>query len=322
MKTAIVTGATGFLGRNLVEVLLRENWSVTVLHRRNSDLKRLKGCEVKFQEVDLYDAQSVMRAIPESLDAIFHVAGNTSHWSKEAQVQWKDNVLATRNLVEAALAKKVKRFIFTSTGATNSYQNTNEAQAMKIKNSYVRTKRLSELEVYKGMERGLDAIIMKPIIIIGKYDFSSYSKIFQDMKNNSFRIALPGKIAFCYAGDVAQAHLRAFEKGRSFEHYVLGGAYATWFEFGSEIAKLLKVSNPTVIPKWVLFPLSYFMSAFSYVSGKAPLLSPDLAILLDDAADVTFCDAHRAQLDLGYTSRPLSEMVRICHDWMVEEKML
>lgn len=322
MKTAIVTGGTGFLGRNLVDVLLREQWNICVLHRRNSDLTRLKGCEVKLQEVDLYDYQSTLQSIPSDVDAIFHVAGNTSHWAREAEIQWRDNVLVTRNLVQVALEKKVKRFIFTSTGATNPYQNTDEVGASKIKNSYIRTKRLSELEIYKGVEQGLDAVIMKPIIIVGKYDYSSYSKIFIDLKHNVLKMALPGKIAFCSAEDVAIAHVRAYEKGRCCEHYVLGGTYATWLEFSLEITKLLKVSSPILVPKWLLLLLSYFWNVQSYITGKPPLVSPDLVTLLNDAPDVTFYEARKAKQELGYTSRSLSEMVRNCYDWMNEEKML
>lgn len=321
-KTAVLTGGTGFLGRNLVSVLLQENWKVIVLHRKNSDLSKLKGCHVTFKQVDLYDFESVRSAIPENIDAIFHVAGNTSHWAKEAEIQWRDNVLATRNLVKAALEKNTKRFIFTSTGATNSYQNSDEAGALKIKNGYIRTKRLSELEIYKGIAQGLDALIIKPIIILGKYDYSSYSKIFIDMKKNKLKLALPGKIAFCYAEDVAWAHLRAFEKGRCCEHYVLGGAYATWYELFLEITKILGVSKPMVVPKYILLPLSYIWNFVSYFTGRAPLASPDLVALLDDAPDVTYCESRKARQDLDYQTRPLSEMVKSCFDWMKSEGML
>lgn len=274
------------------------------------------------QEVDLYDAEAVLNSIPLDVDVLFHVAGNTTHWAREAEIQWRDNVLVTRNLVRAALAKKTKRFIFTSTGATNSYQNSDEIGALKIKNGYIRTKRLSELEIYKGIENGLDAVIIKPIIIIGKYDYSAYSKIFIDMKNNVLKLALPGRIAFCFAEDVAWAHLRAFEKGRSCEHYILGGVYATWYELFFEITQLLKVAKPLVVPKLVLLPLSYIWNILSYFTGKAPLASPDLVILLGEAPDVTFCEARKSRLELNYESRPLSEMVKQCYDWMIQEKML
>src|SRR5258708_20085389 len=166
MRLGYVTGATGCVGRNLVDELLQSGgWDVVVLHRKSSDLSRLKGCDVRFQEVDLYDAAATGASIQPDVDAIFHVAGNTSHWAREADQQWKDNVLVTRNLVEAALASRVKKFIFTSTGATLPYQGADERLTMEITDGYVRTKRLAELEIYKAMPPWLFPFLFHPIIL-------------------------------------------------------------------------------------------------------------------------------------------------------------
>src|SRR6185369_6655066 len=128
MKTCCVTGATGCVGRNLVEELKENNWDIIVLHRKSSDLTRLSGCKVRIREVDLHDLSSVRAAVPTSIDAMFHVAANTSHWAAEKDEQWKDNVLATRNLVRVAIEKRIGRFIFTSTGATRFFQETDQEQ--------------------------------------------------------------------------------------------------------------------------------------------------------------------------------------------------
>ena len=79
-KKACITGVTGCVGRNLVTVLEKAgDWEITAIHRRSSDLSRLKGCDVRLVEADLYDPDSVLRTLPEGVDALFHVAGNTSH---------------------------------------------------------------------------------------------------------------------------------------------------------------------------------------------------------------------------------------------------
>ena len=262
MKTAYITGATGCLGRNLVVELLKENWEVVVLHRKSSDISRLKGCQVRFQEIDLCNLESVRDSLPENIEAIFHVAGNTSHWSKEAHQQWLDNVLATRYLVQVALEKKVKRFIFTSTGATIPYQGLDERlTTLKIKNNYIRTKRLAELEVYAGIEKGLDAVILQPIIVIGAYDYNTYSQIFKDIKANRMKVVPPGRIAFCHARDVAIAHIRAFENGKCCEHYVLGGTYTTWLDTFQKISTIVGVTPPTkVTPKFIIMFFSYVLT--------------------------------------------------------------
>ncbi len=76
---AYLTGGTGCVGRNLLDELLKNNWEVIVLHRRSSDLSKLDGCDVEFREVDLHWGHSVVKAISEPADALFHTAGNVSY---------------------------------------------------------------------------------------------------------------------------------------------------------------------------------------------------------------------------------------------------
>lgn len=323
MKICYVTGATGCVGRNLIDELIIDNWDIVVLHRKSSDLSRLKECKVRFQEVDLFDLDCVCQSIAPKADAIFHVAGNTSHWDKEADQQWKDNVLTTRNLVQSALKNKTKRFIFTSTGATNPHQWTDERMTLKIKEGYIRTKRLAELEVFKGIENGLDAVIVKPIIVIGAYDINSYSQIFTMLKSNPIKIIFPGKIAFCHARSVAQAHIQAFKKGRTAESYVLGGTFTTWLDLAQRICKLLKVDLPqksTSFP--VLMAFSFGMLLTSMITNKKPALTPHLIRLLHDAADVTYYEKQKTHIELGYESSSLDVMIKDCYDWMVKEKRI
>jgi nucleoside-diphosphate-sugar epimerase len=320
MRVGYVTGGTGCVGRNLVDELLRAKWEVVVLHRRSSDLSRLKGCKVRFQEVDLHDSASTLNSLQADADAIFHVAANTSHWPTQREQQYKDNVVATRNLVQASLAKGAKRFIFTSTGATLPYQGADERLANEIDIGYVRTKRLSELEVYKGAGEGLYAVILHPIIVIGAYDYHNYSRIFTQLKSGKMKAALPGRIAFCHAADVARAHVQAFERGRCLESYVLGGTYTTWLDAFQRIAKTVGAPPPTKILRLrSLKVTSYAMWIASMVTGKEPQLTPELVRLLRDAPDVSFCDKRKAKEELGYESRDLDTMVKDCYDWLVKE---
>jgi nucleoside-diphosphate-sugar epimerase len=191
MKVGCVPGATGCIGRNLVDQLVVDGWDVVVLHRRSSDLSRLKGCRVRFREVDLYDPVSAREGIPRGADALFHAATDTSHRARDAAVQWKDNVLATRNLVDAAVARGVKRFVLTSTGATLGCQGADEREVQRVRNGYVRTKRLAELEVSKAMGRGLDAVVLHPIIVVGPYDYNGYAQLFSGRKSGKIKAAPP-----------------------------------------------------------------------------------------------------------------------------------
>jgi nucleoside-diphosphate-sugar epimerase len=322
MSTAYVTGGTGCVGRNIINELLREGWDVIAAHRKSSQVSRLAGLDIELREVDLYDLDSVRQSVPEGIDAIFHAAANTSHWPLEEEVQWKDNVLATRHLVQAAIEKRVGRFILTSTGATTPFAGTSKDEARRIPSAYVRTKRLSELEVHDGIRRGLDAVITQPAIVFGAFDYNSYSQIFMAMEAGNMGV-LPGTIEFCHARDVATAHIRAFERGRTGESYTLGGHSATWLEVYCKIAGLLNVPSPrSVTPVWVLYAIAYPLLWSSYLTRKKPLITPQLVHLLKIGGTIAPDEVLKSRNDLGYQSASINDMVEDCYHWLLGEGLI
>src|ERR1700689_2887833 len=113
-RAAFVTGGTGFVGLNLVKELMIRGWDVTALHRPSSDLKLLKRFRPKLAVGELSDPASLLAAIPQGTDTVFHVAGNTNMWRGGNAQQTRDNVDGTRNVVAAALMKGVLRLVVTS----------------------------------------------------------------------------------------------------------------------------------------------------------------------------------------------------------------
>lgn len=320
MKRALITGATGCIGRNIVDVLEKDSWEIFVLHRKSSDLSRLDGCNVKPIEADFHDRDSIFNAMPENLDAIFHVAANLSHESSYDEEQWKDNVLGTKYLAEAAVLKKVGRFIFTSTGATLPYNTKGEEVCPQIKSGYVRTKRLAELELYKFIQKDLDFVVLHPIIVIGKYDYNNYSKIFQLIKTGKLKGIFDGNFTFCDAEQIAQAHLNAYYKAKKQEHYLLGGVYSNWVNLSNTAANLMGVKeNIKSIPYPLLKFVSYFIHTYAKLCGKKASLTPQVAELVGRGeANFNSQLKTKAKKDLGYDcdSQSMQVMVKSCLDWM------
>lgn len=313
---AYVTGATGCIGNNLVRELLKDKLEVVVLHRKTSDLSRLDGCQVQFKEVNLWNFKSVLEAIPTGVDALFHVAANTSHytsyWDKEG-IQYKDNAWATTNLVKAALIKGVKRFIFTSTGATVPYVG---QDVYKIPNNYIYTKRLAEIQVEDAHKRGLDTVILKPIIVIGAHDYNSYGQIFEHVKSGS-KLVFPGRLDFCHAQDVARAHISAFHNGRSGEYYILNGEYNYWLYIFGEMARVMGVVPPLrATSQRKLYAIASMMELWANISGKRPLLTRELLFLVKDAPPISQFEIDKTIRDLGYASRSAKTAIRDCYEWM------
>jgi len=166
-------------------------------------------------------------------------------------------------------------------------------------------------------------VILKPIIVIGAFDYNTYSQIFTDIKKDRMKIVPPGKIAFCHARDVALAHIQAFEKGKCCEHYVLGGEYTTWLDAFQKISTTVGVKPPTkVTPKFIILALSYMLTIVSFFTKKKPQITPELVSLLGDAPDVTYYEKRKAKKELGYQFSTLDQMIADCHLWLSKEKII
>jgi nucleoside-diphosphate-sugar epimerase len=181
-KTAFVTGGTGFLGLNIIEQLTASGWEVTALHRPESHLAYLARFPVKLVTGRIEDVMSLERAMPKGVDAVFHVAGDVSFWSRNNARQTRCNVHGTRNMVLVSVACGVKKFVHTSTMSVYGFQRCpfDETAPKLGKNSrinYVRTKAQAEDEVRKGIDQGLDAVILNPSNVIGRYALNNWLRL-------------------------------------------------------------------------------------------------------------------------------------------------
>ena len=243
-KTAFVTGATGFIGLNLIEELVQQNWEVVALHRSASDLTYLKKLNARRVTGSVTDYKSVLAAMPSQPDAVFHLAGNTSVWSKHNREQYEDNVTGTRNMLKAALDKKARKFIYTSSVSSFGFhegqidENT-PSNAASCGVNYHLTKYLAEKEVEKAVRQGLDAVIINPCHVMGPYDKGNWSQLVKLVYHDKLPGVLPGTGTFGHVKDVVRAHIAAVEKGKTGKKYLLGGVEATYLQAIQTLQKML-----------------------------------------------------------------------------------
>ncbi len=324
-KTAFVTGATGFVGLNLVEELLAQGWRVIALHRAGSELTHLRRLPAARAVGDVTDAASVRRAMPQDVDAVFHVAGDTSLWSQHNAEQDRVNIDGTRNVVGAALEKRARRFVHTSSISAYGLQrgriDERTPQLGEVSPiNYQRSKYLGEEAVRAGIERGLDAVILNPAGILGRYDTRNYARLVLMVAAGALPGVPPGSLSFCHAREVARAHVAAAARGRTGENYLLGGTDASFLELVREIGAALGRPVPRrATPAWVLRALGTMGAIRGALTGKAPVVSPEAARVA--TRDVS-CDCAKATRELGFRSVPLKEMVRDCVEWLRAEGQL
>src|SRR5512146_1524447 len=117
MPKVLVTGASGFVGANVVRVLVEHGDDVRALVRPESDRRTLAGLPIQLVEGDLRDAPAVRRAV-DGCGRVYHVAADYRFWARDPTELYESNVLGTANVLEACVAAGVERVVHTSTVGT------------------------------------------------------------------------------------------------------------------------------------------------------------------------------------------------------------
>jgi len=321
-RAAFVTGGTGFVGLNLVKELMIRGWDVTALHRPCSDLKLLKRFRPKLAVGELSDPAALLAAIPPGTDTVFHVAGNTNMWRGGNTQQTRDNVEGTRNIVEAALARRVRRLVVTS--SISAYgpvdgEITEETPSLAASSrvNYQRTKWQAQELARAAIPKGLEVVIMQPGAIMGAYDIGTWSRLFVLVRDDKLPGVPSTLLTFTHVREVVAAHIAAAHKGQNGGAYLLGGENRTMMELVTEIAALVGKPAPEKETSVALLrSVAVLGDLASRFTGKEPPITPEMASLMSRRVSTASAKAHR---ELGYKITPLKDMVKDCYDWMAAE---
>jgi dihydroflavonol-4-reductase len=318
-RRAFVTGGTGFLGLNLIEQLITDGWQVTALHRATSDLSELTRFPVDLVAGDVTDAANLRRAVPAALDALFHVAADTSVWAHHNSRQIRINVGGTRNVVEAALAAGAKRFVHTSTWNVygleqGEIRETSPQLAATSWINYNRTKFLAEEQVRQGIARGLDAVIINPAHILGRYDRRGWARLIIAAHQRWLPGVPSGAGTFCHAAAVARAQIAAVARGRTGQNYLMSGADASFVELFRVINQVTGAKVPLrPLPPVLLRLAARADTALGAITGRAPEATPEGVAIATAQASVA---SDLAERELGYRPSALHTMVEDSWTWL------
>lgn len=277
---ALVTGATGFIGGAVARALVGAGANVRVLVRPNSDLRNLHGIEVERVHGDLRDRDSLHHALT-GCRQLYHVAAHYALWAKDPAVFYDVNVTGTRTLLEAARELGTERIVYTSTiGAIGLPPNGGvgtEQTAVSLSHMaghYKRSKYLAEQEVLTLARAGLPVVIVNPSAPVGGGDVKptpTGQMIVDFMKGRMWAYIETG-MNLIDVDDVAIGHLRAMERGRIGERYILGHQNLTLREIFTILSRLTGIPAPRLKLPWqAILPLAYANRWFAdYISHQAP----------------------------------------------------
>jgi nucleoside-diphosphate-sugar epimerase len=286
---ALVTGASGFTGRHIVEKLVAGNHTVRCLVRRTSNIEPLKRMGVEICFGDLADGESLKRAA-HSVDVLFHTAAHVGDWGTRRQF-YEGNVVGTRNVLEAALVGGVKKLLYISSVAVYGRQQgvvNEEAPRQKNGDPYVDTKIEAETLVLDyARQHGLAVSVLRPCVIYGPYDFKFLPRLAQNILQGKMMVIGSGenRAPLVYVEDVADLSLLAAEReeatGEIFN--AASGESITWNQLLVQVASALKAKPPKLhLP----FPLVYYSGAVMEVlwrlarAQKPPLITRFATTLL------------------------------------------
>ncbi len=254
---SLVTGASGFLGGRLAQILYARGEELTVLARAGSDLRHLEATPVRVVRADLSDQLALRRAVA-GVTHIYHCAACSTDWAPHpAYVE--ANVTGTRNLLEAArLAPRLERFLHVSTTDIYGYPETPCSEEHSFVDAglpYNQTKGAGEAAVWQAHAEGLPVTIVRPATIYGPRGKDFTREIATLLRQRIMALIAGGQATggFTYVDNVAGAMLQAAYSERTLgQAYNLSdGTSATWREYVTLFARQLGTRPP-----WIDLPLS------------------------------------------------------------------
>lgn len=281
-----VTGASGFIGSNLVHELTARGHQVKALLRPGADERGLAGAKYERVGGDILDRLVLEREL-RGCDWCFHVAASYHLWMRDYRPMYEANVTGTRTVLEAAAGAGCQRIVYTSTVGciglpkeqNGQFTPTTEADTIapaQLSNDYKKSKFQAEtlaLELFR--EKKLPIVIVNPAAPIGPRDVkpTPTGQVIVDFLNRNLPAYLETGLNWVHVRDVAIGHILAAEKGRLGERYILGHAAGNWTmrQALETLQELAELPAPKVkIPFWFAYGVALANEAMSSVSGRPP----------------------------------------------------
>ena len=318
---ALVTGASGHVGANLVRDLLAQEWTVVPLVRQSSSLRGLAGLGLSPAFGDSLDGASV-EAAARGCDVVFHAGTPYRTWARDPEEIRRPAIEGTETVLRAAHRAGVARVVYTS--SCNAVGFTKDAAhppdesvwAEGTRSVYVRAKLDAERRAWEvARELGLLMVAICPTTVLGALDFrvTPTTQGFLDMVRG--KSPIPCAMNLVDVRDVARAHVLAAERGTSGQRYLAGGdnvppdQLASLFE--KHAGKRPKIGLP---PLWLLKTVAVVAETVARLGGPAPFITRDLIADIDGRSPVFDCT--RARTELGLSPRPAEEVVIETLRWL------
>lgn len=320
MKVA-VTGSTGHVGANVCRSLLKEGYAVKALYYDEAELSSLAGLNTENIKGNVLNKAQMMDFC-QGVDVLVHLAAKISIDGDPDGNVTKVNVNGVENIVDACVEMGVKRLIHFS--SIHAYKQMPLEVELKEDSPrvdetaflYDQSKAKGEDVALKGMERGLEVIVLNPTGIIGPndYHFSLMGKLFLDTFKKQIPAVTPGGFDWVDVRDVAQATVMAIKKGKPGEQYILSGKWSSIKDVIYKACEIASVTPPKVtVPFWLAkvgVPFARIQSKFTGLPAR--FTHESIEVLKISNKKISH---EKAEKQLGFTPRPLEDSIRDIYTW-------
>ncbi|QKZ15016.1 NAD-dependent epimerase/dehydratase family protein [Spirosoma sp. KUDC1026] len=324
-KSVFITGATGFIGSHIARRYLAEGYTVCALKRPESSYGMLSDVanRISWHEGDVLDIPSLELAILPDMDVI-HTAAMVSFVPKDRRQMERINVEGTANIVNVCLKTGVRKLGYLSSVAalgrpvakgekpmngTPVVIDENQKWEESPNNSaYAQTKYRAELEVWRGIAEGLNAVMVNPSIVLGAGDWTRSSLQLLKYAYDEKPFYPAGLMNYVDVLDVTDALFGLMQSDITGQRYILNGGTIPYRSLLEQVATILGKRPPSIQVPPLLTQVMWPLEAIrSWITGKAPLITRETA---RSASSLYQFNGHRIEQLPGFQYRPLSETLQ------------
>ena len=327
MAKVAITGATGHLGSSLVRQLIARGDDVRALVR-HAPAPELSGLPIEIIQGDVSTGAG-LDALLEGVDVLYHLAAVISIVGPMDGLVDRVNVEGVRHVTAAAKRAGVRRMVHTCSVHVfepEPFAEATDEDRPRVRRGHAPAYDVSKAEgeavVREAVANGLDAVIVHPSAVMGPFDFrpSRLGTVLSMLYRRRLPAMLGGGFDFVDARDVSAGMIAAAEKGRTNESYLLTGHYRRFWELSDVAEQITGIPRPRLVtPMWLAKLGAPAMDILYRYIDAEPIYTTES--LMPMRLRLAF-DHSKAERELGYTVRPLSDTVRDAYAWMFAEGKL
>ena len=292
----LVTGASGLVGSHLITKLLQDGKQVRALY--HSNLPPVISNNIDWVKADILDVV-VLDEVMQGIKQVFHCAAIVSFNPKEKELLHKTNVEGSANVVNACLNNTIEKLLFVSSVASLGRANENtlineSSKWIESRNNsaYAKSKYLAEMEVWRGIGEGLNAVIINPSIILGNSDWTKGSAAIFKSAYDEFAWYTSGVNGFVDVQDVVNAMVQLMESPIVAQRFIISAENSSYKNLFTQIAIAFKKQPP-------------YKQVTSFLAGIVWRLAAIKGLLSDGKPLLTKETAHTAQIKFYYDNTKL-----------------